>query len=213
MARPADGKASKDQARTTLFAYVAGRLERRRGTGYYKDELRVNLHETVVAVTGNTRTWKPGRRDPAAAGWAGELRGGEPLFRPWLLVDESALGVYRALVQLRARDLTHFDELVVALRGTVGVCEVHACDDGESVFAVVLWRDPADKRRLTEHFRRELSVGSRPRWYTIDSSTYPAPKTWRQLTRQAAGDDDLALEPPPGPTRKRAPSSSRRPAR
>lgn len=194
VARPADGKANKDRVRTTLFAYVTSRLSAGRGTQYYKGDLRVSLNETVVATSGNARRWKPGEPDPATAGWSGRLRGRKSLFRPWLLVDEEALGVYRAVVHFRAEDLAAFDALQARLRRTVGVSEVHACDDGETVFAVVLWREPADKRRLIEHFRRELAIGRRPRWYVIESSRYPAAATWRQLTREAADDDELLLD-------------------
>jgi hypothetical protein len=196
VARPADGKANKDRVCTTLFAYVTSRLEGGRGTRYYKRDLRVSLNETVVATSGNARRWKPGVADPATAGWAGLLRGSTPLFRPWLLVDEEALGVYRAVVHFRVDRLAAFDALQARLRRTVGVSEVHPCEDGETVFAVVLWREPADKRRLTEYFRRELALGRQPRWYAIQSSTYPAAPTWRQLTRAAADDDELLFDLP-----------------
>lgn len=191
--RPQHGKVRKDRSKTALFAFVCTELEQRRRDQALLEELDLDLSVTAVeqAVRDRRQGVQGSGRESAAV--SGVEPG--PLFQAWQLVDEVALGLAAALIQLyprgetTSRRLREQGELVRWLTKRQGVRQLLSSADGRVLLAVVLYDDRAVRDQLQAALGE---LGCAWDWNEVSQESWaPATRTWRWLTRRQARRDKL----------------------
>lgn len=174
MGRPSDGKTAKAESRTALFAHIAARLDLRQrdsDSGFFKHDLRVNVNE------------KAGRDAAKAVGHR---------LRKWLLVREPDLDLDVSLLRFSPGERAT-DEIFEVLEDLAGVRQLFQLASTGEVLAIVIFDGARARRELRAVIRERLHI--RPQWEEVERETFdPALKTWRELARKVARDEDLTLE-------------------
>jgi hypothetical protein len=173
MARPAEGKVAKASSRTALFAHIAARLAgqpRRDDSAYFKTRLRVNVSEKAGRVAA----------DAVRSSLA-----------KWMLVSEGDLDLDVSLLRFEPGGRAP-EEIVEVLKGISGIRQVLQLGTSGEVLAVAVFDGARARRELRAMIQERL--GTRPRWDEVESETFaPAARTWRDLARKAAHDEDLVV--------------------
>jgi hypothetical protein len=174
MPRPPDGKVAKAGSRTALFAHVAARLDeqpRRDDSTYFRERLGVDVNEKAgrIAADGARRS-----------------------LRKWLLVAEPDLDLDVSLLRFEPGEHSA-EEIADVLEGVSGVRQILRLGTSGEVLAVAVFDGARARRELRAVIRERLGV--RPRWDEVEMETFaPAVRTWRDLARKAAVDEDLTVE-------------------
>lgn len=165
---------AKANSRTALFAHLAARLNgqpRRDDSAYFHTQLKVNVSE------------KAGRVAADAAGAS---------LTKWVLVSEGDLDLDVSLLRFEVGRRSP-EEIVEVLRGISGIRQILQLGTSGEVLAVALFDGARARRELRAVIQERL--GMRPRWDEVESETFaPAGRTWRDLARKAARDEDLVAE-------------------
>jgi hypothetical protein len=172
MARPSDGTIAKERSRTALFAYVAGRLSgvssQDAATFYGKASLDVSTKAGAVAAK-------------AAKG----------SLTKWILVDEPALDLDVSLLRFPAGDDP--GGMFAALAEVAGVRQLIQLGTTGDILAIVIFDGARARRELRATI--EERVGVRPVWEEVERETFgPARRTWRELARRVAREENLLHE-------------------
>jgi hypothetical protein len=177
MARPAEGKVAKASSRTALFAHIAARLggqPRRDDSTYFKTRLRVNVSEKAGRVAA----------DAARAS-----------LTKWMLVSEGDLDLDVSLLRFEPGRRSP-EEIFQVLEDMAGIRQILRLGTSGEVLAVAVFDGARARRELRAVIQERL--GMRPRWDEVESETFaPATRTWRDLARKAARDEDLVAETKP----------------
>lgn len=173
MARPAVGKVAKESSRTALFAHVAARLDgrsRRKDSEYFKTQLGVDISE------------KAGRIAADAAGRS---------LTSWTLVSEGDLDLDVSLLRFDPGRLSP-ERIVEILKDISGIRQILQLGTSGEVLAVAVFDGARARRELRAVIQERL--GMRPHWDEVESETFaPATRTWQDLARKAARDEDLIM--------------------
>jgi hypothetical protein len=195
MARKPTGAVPFAQSSTGLFAFIAARL-----AGHSDLSAGPFLRGLGLKITaaGSRRAATPylevsphkKKRGPARAAAVAVPR--RPAIREWLLVDESKLGLEKALVRFPGNGLAR-PELRRALERLAAVRQVLELEYDRELVAIVVFAD-AEARAALQAQLAELTTDARI-WDGIIHETHlPARRLWSELARRAAAGEDL-LEP------------------
>ena len=168
---------AKASSRTALFAHIAARLDgqpRRDDSAYFQTQIKVRVSE------------KAGRDAADAA---------RDSLAKWVLVSEGDLDLDVSLLRFEP-GVRPPEEIVEVLRGISGIRQILQLGTSGEVLAVAVFDGARARRELRAVIQERLGI--RPRWDEVESETFaPATRTWRDLARKAAHDEDLIVEEDP----------------
>jgi hypothetical protein len=189
--RRPDGTKPKLKTNSALFAFVCLRLAsipERAQTSYLKREKGVNMSGAVARQVGARRSWSPAEKRPTGPSGTMPEREDEVL-RSWLLVDEAALGLKRAIVRFPGEGARQL-RLLRSLRELPGVRQVFETRERRDVHAIVLFHPDEEEQLLAS-----LEGLGRCFWSGIShEDSRPALRTWSSFLKRAAHEEGLLTE-------------------
>jgi len=171
-----------------LLAFILLRLAsipERTQTEHLKRVRGINMSGAVARQVGAQRSWRhPSKLPTGQSGKKPERR--DEVLRNWLLVDEPALGLRRALVRFPGEGARQAD-LIATLRRFRGVRQIFETRERRDVYAVVLHRPEEEETMVTA-----LEGFGRCYWNGISLEEHePAIESWASFLRRSADREEL----------------------
>ena len=175
----------------SLIAYVAARLAgvpNRAMDAFLANDLKVRASASSVERTvAPMRAASPYKRRTGPKRPTATRKSSAPAFWDWLLVDESRLGVRKAVVKILGIGRKQ-DGLIDWLGELPGVRQIIETSFDRELIIIVLFRDSAEG----ESIRAQIEEHAPDRgvtWQEIMREEHlPAVQTWKHLASKAAAD-------------------------
>jgi hypothetical protein len=179
--------------RVSLIAYVAARLAgvpNRAMDEFLGEDLKVRASASSVERTvAPMRAASPYKRRTGPKRSTAANKSVAPAFWDWLLVDESRLGVRKALVRILGFGRRQ-DGLIDWLRELPGVRQIIETSFDRELIIVVLFRDSGEGERIRAQIEEHAPDRGLTWQEILREEHLPAVQTWRHLASQAAAELD-----------------------